>query len=86
MSQQHAPVVGLARQQLADSLSCDPQSVDVVSVEEMEWSDSSLGCPQPGMMYMQMITPGYRVTLEHNGQRYTFHTDHGRRAIRCDRP
>jgi hypothetical protein len=86
MSQQQLPVVDLARQQLADSLSCDPQSVDIVSVEEMEWSDSSLGCPQPGMMYMQVITPGYRVTLEHNGQRYTFHTDRTRRAIRCDRP
>ncbi len=83
MSQQ--PVVDLARQQLADSLSCDLQSVDIVSVEEMEWSDSSLGCPQPGMMYMQVITPGYRVTLEHNGQRYTFHTDRGRRAVHCNR-
>jgi hypothetical protein len=83
MSQQHEPVVSLARQQLADTLGCDAQAVTIVGVEEMEWSDSSLGCPKPGMMYMQVITPGYRVTLEHNGQRYTFHTDRGQRAIRC---
>jgi hypothetical protein len=36
------------------------------------------------MMYMQMITPGYRVLLEHDGQRYQVHTDDGRRAVRCD--
>jgi hypothetical protein len=83
MSQQHEPVVALARQQLADTLSCDSAAVTVVSVEEMEWSDSSLGCPKPGMMYMQVITPGYRVTLEHNGQHYTFHTDRTQRAVRC---
>jgi hypothetical protein len=35
------------------------------------------------MLYMQVITPGYRVTLEHNGQRYQVHTDAGQRAVRC---
>ncbi|HEX6287585.1 MAG TPA: hypothetical protein VFZ66_00265 [Herpetosiphonaceae bacterium] len=84
MSQHNQPVVVLARQQLADTLGCDAQAVQIVDVEEMEWSDSSLGCPQPGMMYMQVITPGYRVTLEHSGQRYIFHTDLAHRAIRCD--
>lgn len=82
---QHEPVVSLALRQLTDTLNCDAQAVNVVSVEEMEWSDSSLGCPKPGMMYMQVITPGYRVTLEHDGQRYTFHTDRSHRAVRCDR-
>jgi hypothetical protein len=86
MSLHNQPVVTLARQQLADTLSCDSQAIQVVDVEEMEWSDSSLGCPQPGMMYLQVITPGYRVTLEHNGRRYTFHTDRTRRAVRCDSP
>ncbi len=33
---------------------------------------------------MQMITPGYRVTLEHGGRRYQVHTDAGQRAVRCD--
>ena len=82
---QHDQVVSLARQQLADSAGCDAQAIQVVGVEEMEWSDSSLGCPKPGMMYMQVITPGYRVTLEHDGQRYTFHTDLTHRVVRCDR-
>ena len=82
---QNEPVVSRAVQQLAETLSCDEQAVQVVNVEEMEWSDSSLGCPKPGMMYMQVITPGYRVTLEHDGQRYTFHTDRSHRVVRCER-
>jgi hypothetical protein len=86
MNPQADPVVALARRQLAGELGCESQAIHVVGVDDVEWSDSSLGCPQPGMMYMQMITPGYRVTLEHNGQRYVFHTDRGNRVVRCDPP
>lgn len=80
------PAVLLAQTHLADLLGCTAQEISVASVEEVEWSDSSLGCPQPDMMYMQVITPGYRVTLEHRGQQYVVHTDRGRRAVRCDTP
>jgi hypothetical protein len=85
MSQSNMPGVELARQMLANELGCEPDAITLVSVEAVEWSDSSLGCPQPGMMYMQVITPGYYVVLEHDGHRYSYHTDRGRRAIRCDR-
>ncbi|WP_026369159.1 hypothetical protein [Kallotenue papyrolyticum] len=47
----------------------------VVSAEAVEWPDSSLGCPQPGMMYMQVITPGYRLELSDGTRRYEVHTD-----------
>jgi hypothetical protein len=75
----------LARTLLANDLRCAVDDIQVVDVEAVEWNDSALGCPQPGMMYMQMITPGYRITLEHAAQRYHVHTDAGRRAVRCDR-
>mgnify|MGYP001815861242 CR=1 FL=1 len=38
-----------------------PEDVVIVSVEAMEFSDSSLGCPQPDMSYLQVITSGYKV-------------------------
>lgn len=78
----HIPAVQLAQQHLAADLGCAPDDIRVVDFAQVEWSDSSLGNPQPGMMYMQVITPGYRVTLEHNGQQYEIHTDRGRRAVR----
>lgn len=86
MADQRQSAVQLAQTHLAELLSCTAQEINVTNVEEVEWSDSSLGCPQPDMMYMQVITPGYRVTLEQGGQQYTVHTDRGRRAVRCDTP
>jgi hypothetical protein len=34
---------------------------EVRSVEPRQWPDSSLGCPQPGLSYLQVITDGYVV-------------------------
>ena len=84
MADQQQPAVLLAQTHLADALGCGVQEFSVTNVEDVEWSDSSLGCPQPDMMYMQVITPGSRITLERGGQQYVVHTDRGHRAVRCD--
>lgn len=58
----------------------------LVELQAMEWPDSSLGCPQPGTMYMQVITPGYQLILEDaNGTTYAIHTgsDPSGQAILC---
>lgn len=57
--------------------------ITVASVQPMEWSDASLGCPQEGMMYAQVITPGYLVVLSAQGQTYEYHTDQGTNVILC---
>jgi hypothetical protein len=48
-------------------------TVAVVSAEVVEWSDGSLGCPQPDMVYLQVITPGYKLVLETGGKQYNYH-------------
>ena len=35
--------------------------LEVLSAEAVTWSDGSLGCPQPGMMYTQALVPGFRI-------------------------
>jgi hypothetical protein len=60
--------------------------VRLVEVEEVEWRDGSLGCPEPGMMYPQVIVPGYRFVIEAGGETYNYHTDRGSRVILCERP
>lgn len=50
-----------------------PDEITVKSAQAVEWRDSSLGCPMPGMMYAQMITPGYLIVLETNGKEYNYH-------------
>lgn len=70
-----AGVVDAAIADLADRLEVDPSSVAVVVVEEVVWPDASLGCPQPDMMYAQVLTDGTRVLLEVDGIGYSYHTD-----------
>jgi hypothetical protein len=43
----------------AKHLSVPASELEIVQIEPVEWRDSSLGCPQPGMEYLQVITPGY---------------------------
>ena len=35
------------------------------------------------MMYLQVLTPGYRIRLIHAGRQYMLHTDRGRLAVHC---
>jgi len=63
---------------LAAKRKISSDKVQVVSVEAVDWPDTSLGCPQPGMFYAQVIVPGYRIVLSVEGQQVTYHTDrHG---------
>jgi hypothetical protein len=39
----------------------------VESIRETQWPDSSLGCRQPGVSYMQVITSGYTIRFTKNG-------------------
>jgi hypothetical protein len=73
------------KQQLAVTLGQSAETLTLVSKERVEWSDSALGCPQRGMMYMQVITPGYKLTFSDGERTYHIHTgNHGTPAIWCD--
>jgi hypothetical protein len=51
----------------AERTGVDPGSVEVVSITEEMFNDSSLGCPKPGEFYTQVITPGYIVIVRAGG-------------------
>jgi hypothetical protein len=44
--------------------------VEIVSVEEATWSDSSLGWPEAGRSYAQILMSGYRVIASVSGKEY----------------
>lgn len=64
-----------AREALAKRLGVDPLSIQRVDVTPVEWRDACLGVTSGGQMCAQVITPGWVVVLEANGQRYEAHTD-----------
>ena len=71
-----APVMA-AVADLAARVGVAQDTITVASIEEVTWPDASLGNPQPGNMYAQVLTPGYRVFLMAAGERYEYHTDMG---------
>lgn len=67
--------VDIVRNQLASQLNVEASTLELVSVETIEWPDACLGIPQEGETCSQVITPGFQVTFSSAGQNFTFHTD-----------
>jgi hypothetical protein len=69
---------------LGRRLAIDVSVIGVVSSEKTTWSDASLGCPEPGRMYAQARTPGYRVVLRAGDDEYAYHSRGTSAFILCE--
>jgi hypothetical protein len=54
----------------------------LLSSEQVQWNDSSLGCPQPGAMYAQVITSGHVLRFAGRDATHEVHVA-GDAAILC---
>ncbi len=70
----------------ATELNVDAASITVLSVEAVEWRNSCLGVDKLGEMCMDVITPGYRVLLDVNGQPVAVHTNRDASVMRLADP
>jgi len=52
------------KQGIADKLSVPVEDITIVDQKQVSWSDTSLGNPQPGGVYAQVIVPGYKITVQ----------------------
>ena len=81
------PELQSAAQQAVDiltrALDVSPDEVTILSVQRVQWSDSSLGCPKPGMMYAQVITPGYLVKAEARSEVHEIHLNDRGSGLVC---
>jgi hypothetical protein len=59
--------------------------VAVAGALRVVWSDGSLGCPEPDMMYTQALVDGYLLTLEVDGRRVDYHGADGQPPVLCER-
>lgn len=76
-------LVRFAREDLGTRLGLPAGEIAVKSVEAEEWPDAGLGCPLPGASYAQVVTPGYLIVLEGEGEAYQYHTDMDRAVVLC---
>jgi hypothetical protein len=66
-------LVTLAKEDLAERAGVSFDEIVVQDVKEVEFPDASLGVPEPGESYAQVITPGFVIRLEAGGESYTYH-------------
>jgi hypothetical protein len=62
---------------LAEQKGLPVAGISLKKAEAVNWPDTSLGRPEPGKMYAQVITPGYLIVLSYGQTDFEFHTDKG---------
>ena len=60
--------------------------VTLVSAEAVTFPDGSLGCPEPGMAYSQVVTDGYKIVLTAGGKTYDYRGTGPGTFRRCTNP
>ena len=66
----NADPAATATRLVAGFLAIDRSRVRVLDLSEELFPDASLGCPEPDMLYAQVLTPGWRVLAEAEGRRF----------------
>jgi len=73
-----AELVALARSYVSQRDDLPLVRVRLVEITPYIWTDTSLGCPSPDVVYAPALVDGYRIVLT-TGERYhLFHTDFDR--------
>ncbi|MEN6371635.1 MAG: hypothetical protein ABFD64_06430 [Armatimonadota bacterium] len=67
-------VIDRCKSDLSKRLKQDEQEIKLESAEQVIWPDSALGMPEPGKIYAQAETPGYKVILRWQAQKYLYTT------------
>lgn len=80
----YLPPVEFAIADLAARLGVDESAIAIVYVEAVTWPDGSMGCPQPGMAYTQVLVDGMRVVLSVGGVEYAYHSGGDREPFLCE--
>jgi len=73
-----------AKADLVQRLSISENEIIFAKAIDVIWPDASLGCPQPGIEYAQVLTEGFLIYLEADGEFYNYHTDFSEQIILCD--
>ena len=81
-------ILALVKEDLAEREDVDVDDIGHPSVEQKTWSDTSLGCPEEGMMYAEVLTPGYQIILSIGGaasiEQFDYRTDMMGNFVLCE--
>ncbi|MDP3724583.1 MAG: DUF5666 domain-containing protein [bacterium] len=68
-------ILAKAKAGLAQNRSASEDLFELVHFSAQTWNDTSLGVPQAGGTYAQVLTPGYKIIFQSHISRYEIHTD-----------
>jgi hypothetical protein len=74
-----------ASEDLAGRLGVSIETIEFIRLESVMWSDGSLGCPKPGVFYIQVMVEGYRITLQQGSKYYYYHGAGGKPPFLCEK-
>jgi hypothetical protein len=60
------------------------QEIEIIRDQAVTWSDGSLGCPLPGVLYTQALVPGYWVVLQVRGEEYDYRASERGFFVLCE--
>jgi hypothetical protein len=79
------PYVEQAKDDLLQRLpSLSVDQIEVVEAKAVVWPDAAMGCPQPGMVYIQVPVDGLLVRLRVKGQLFNYHGGGPRGLFLCE--
>ncbi len=78
--------VEVAKADLAQRLSVAADAIEVVAARNVTWRNGSLGCPEPDMMYTQVLIEGMKIILAVDGEEYHYHSGSNRGPFLCENP
>jgi hypothetical protein len=72
---------------VAEALGLKPETLTLVTVFQVTWSNSCLGCQQPGTQCLQVLTPGaQRLYRDADGREYDVRVGRNEQFLICAAP
>lgn len=84
LDQQATEVTALAVEDLSQQLGVPMSDIGVCDVCSVTWPDTSLGCPEPDMMYSQMVQEGHLIRLSADGESFYYHSGGMQPPFQCE--
>lgn len=64
-----------AKKDLAERLNISESEIEVADITETDFPNMSLGAPEKDEMSAQIITTGWKINLQSNGDNYEYRAD-----------
>ena len=77
--------IAFAKDDLAERMGIDLESVKLSSADAVTWRSGALGCPETGKMYTEALVPGSVIYLQADSMVYAYHAKFAGQPFYCPR-